>query len=208
MAPERRRLSMTHYTDRIYRGPIKHDFLGESHLVNGRWERQSFTISEKDKQMYRFFGKLHKYPEYIKEAVNWWDEMPVDKKVKPGDKILHRTDKGIRTLGTLIKGGMVFLIAEPFIVEKVEKQKGKIKSVTVSEFEYTDKFKNTWDSLPRDIVINEVLLKNALEKNGCIRKVETNISSTDFRLLSSFKKEFSKRNEVTILEIPQDTFNV
>jgi len=43
-----------------YTGPVQHDFGGESHLVDGEWVRQPFTLSDKERRMYSFYGRLMK----------------------------------------------------------------------------------------------------------------------------------------------------
>jgi hypothetical protein len=47
----------------VYRGAIKHDFLGESHLVNGEWVRQTIHIPDENRRMYGAFGKLYRLAE-------------------------------------------------------------------------------------------------------------------------------------------------
>jgi hypothetical protein len=42
----------------MYRGPIRRDFLGESHLIKGQWVRQRFYLSVQEDAVYTAFGRL------------------------------------------------------------------------------------------------------------------------------------------------------
>jgi hypothetical protein len=210
MSPERKLKLMERYTHHSYHGPIKHDFLGESHLIDGKWVRQSFPLSDKEKQVYIFSGKQKRYPELIKQSQDWWGEIPQEKKVKPGDKLIYKVGGEIKNLETGINMFLktVHIIAIPSTVDEVEKQEGAITSISVTEYRYTDKFKETWEHLPQYVKEDVTLLKPALESGGCVRREEVTIPASDFRLASSYEKEFAKRYHIDILNRPQETFNV
>lgn len=197
------------YWERPYGGPIQRDFLGESHLINGRWVRQGFT--KEDFEDLHFVGSFWKAVEEsgrltkaIASITESWDEIPRAEKVRCGDLILYRLDNKIPNIhGSFYpKVPACTIMAYPVKIDSIQKGNNGISSITITETRFTS-FRDPIETL-RSYGGNTEKAISRMRKSGYLRDEQMIIPVADFRMFDDVNCFLSEKFNLKLPKMPQE----
>jgi len=192
--------------NRVYRGPIQHDFLGDSYLIDGKWVRQG-GLTREDLAFIGAMGKSERWSKAIASITESWDEIPQINKVSRGSLILYRHNGQIPNIHHKYYPNipLVNVTAFPDKIDSVNKIDGQIVSITVTETRFTS-FRDpveTLQAFKNEAKTSEKAI-DQMRKISYLRDEQMIIPAADFRLFDDINQFLTEKFNLNLPKMSQE----